>query len=161
MVANCVWLSGYMHTAYSPHKYEATMEWLTHRAFSLCFAWCPCKAIRTVQFNGGFLPDIILLTTCYFKRGNRLNSTNGFSLHSLGSNQNVLTTLRHFFYVPGELFWSLITRAKPAKILEPPLLGRRAARFATSSSLFSTYLVVISSDFNADFCVAHTAVRRW
>ena len=38
---------------------------------------------------------------------------------------------------------------------------RRAARFATSSSLFSTYLVVISSDFNTDFCVAHTAVRRW
>ena len=38
---------------------------------------------------------------------------------------------------------------------------RRAARFATSSSLFATYLVVISSDFNTDFCVAHTAVRRW
>ena len=38
---------------------------------------------------------------------------------------------------------------------------RRAARFATSSSLFLTYLVVISSDFNTDFCVAHTAVRRW
>ena len=37
---------------------------------------------------------------------------------------------------------------------------RRAARFATSSSLFLTYLVVISSDFNTDFCVAHTAVRR-
>ena len=38
---------------------------------------------------------------------------------------------------------------------------RRAARFATPSSLFLTYLVVISSDFNTDFCVAHTAVRRW
>ena len=38
---------------------------------------------------------------------------------------------------------------------------RRAARFATSSSLFLTYLFVISSDFNTDFCVAHTAVRRW
>ena len=39
---------------------------------------------------------------------------------------------------------------------------RRAARFSTSSSLFLTYyLVVISSDFNTDFCVAHTAVRRW
>ena len=30
---------------------------------------------------------------------------------------------------------------------------RRAARFATPSSLFLTYLVVISSDFNTDFCV--------
>ena len=38
---------------------------------------------------------------------------------------------------------------------------RRAARFATPSSLFLPYLVVISSDFNTDFCVAHTAVRRW
>ena len=38
---------------------------------------------------------------------------------------------------------------------------RGAARFATSSSLFLTYLVVISSDSNTDFCVAHTAVRRW
>ena len=38
---------------------------------------------------------------------------------------------------------------------------RRAARFATSSSLFLTYLVVTSSDFNTYFCVAHTAVRHW
>ena len=38
---------------------------------------------------------------------------------------------------------------------------RRAARFATPSSLFLTYFVVISSDFNTDFCVAHTVVRRW
>ena len=38
---------------------------------------------------------------------------------------------------------------------------RRAARFATSSSLFLTYLVVISSDFKTDSCAAHTAVRRW
>ena len=37
---------------------------------------------------------------------------------------------------------------------------RRAARFATPSSLFLTYPVVISSDFNTDFCVAHTVVRR-
>ena len=26
------------------------------------------------------------------------------------------------FYVPGQRFWSLITRAKPAKVVEPPLL---------------------------------------
>ena len=29
------------------------------------------------------------------------------------------------FYVPGQRFWSLITRAKPAKVLEPPLFGSR------------------------------------
>ena len=36
-----------------------------HRVFSRCFAWCPCKAINvSVQCNGGFLPDMTLLTLC-------------------------------------------------------------------------------------------------
>ena len=31
---------------------------------------CPCMAINVnVQYNGGLLPDIILLTQCYFHRG--------------------------------------------------------------------------------------------
>ena len=29
------------------------------------------------------------------------------------------------FNVPGQRFWSLITRAKPAKVLEPPIFGSR------------------------------------
>ena len=35
--------------------------------FSLFF-WCPCMAINnvSVQYNGGLLPDIILLTQCYY-----------------------------------------------------------------------------------------------
>ena len=28
----------------------------------------------SVQYNGGLLPDIILLTQCYFHRGTRLNA---------------------------------------------------------------------------------------
>ena len=28
----------------------------------------------SVQYNGGFLPDIILLTQCYYHRGTRLNA---------------------------------------------------------------------------------------
>ena len=45
----------------------------------LCFVfnvfWCPCMAINVnVQYNGGLLPDIILLTQCYFHRGTRLNA---------------------------------------------------------------------------------------
>ena len=33
----------------------------------LLFFWCPCMAINVnVQYNGGLLPDIILLTQCYF-----------------------------------------------------------------------------------------------
>ena len=32
--------------------------------------WCPCMAINVnVQYNGGLLPDIILLTQCYLHRG--------------------------------------------------------------------------------------------
>ena len=34
----------------------------------LLFVWCPCKAINvlSVQYNGGLLPDIMLLTQYYF-----------------------------------------------------------------------------------------------
>ena len=32
----------------------------------LMFFWCPCMAINVnVQYNGGFLPDIILWTQCH------------------------------------------------------------------------------------------------
>ena len=34
----------------------------------LLFFWCPCMAINVsvcIQYNGGLLPDIILLTQCY------------------------------------------------------------------------------------------------
>ena len=30
----------------------------------------------SVQYNGGLLPDIILLTQCYYHRGTRLNAMN-------------------------------------------------------------------------------------
>ena len=32
----------------------------------------------SVQYNGGLLPDIILLTQCYFHRGTRLNAMKSF-----------------------------------------------------------------------------------
>ena len=32
----------------------------------------------TVQYNGGLLPDIILLTLCYYHRGTRLNAIKKF-----------------------------------------------------------------------------------
>ena len=50
----------------------------------LMFFWCPCMAINVnVQYNGGLLPDIILLTQCYFHRGTRLNAMNLFCICSL------------------------------------------------------------------------------
>ena len=39
----------------------------------LMFFWCLCMAINNVvnvQYNGGLIPDIILLTQCYFHQGN-------------------------------------------------------------------------------------------
>ena len=37
-----------------------------HCLLFLMFIWCPYMAINVnVQYNGGFLPDIILLTQCY------------------------------------------------------------------------------------------------
>ena len=48
----------------------------------LMFFWCPCMAINvSVQYNGGLLPDIILLTQCYFRRGTRLNVMKRFCIY--------------------------------------------------------------------------------
>ena len=44
-----------------------------------------------VQYNGGFLPDIILLALCYYHRGTRLNAMKRCCLCSPCSHLNVLT----------------------------------------------------------------------
>ena len=45
----------------------------------LMFFWYPYMAINVnVQYNGGFLPDIILLTRCYLHRGTCLNAMKRF-----------------------------------------------------------------------------------
>ena len=45
------------------------------------FFWCPCMAVNvSVQYNGGLLPDNILLTQCYYQRGTRLNVMKMFCL---------------------------------------------------------------------------------
>ena len=54
----------------------------------LCFVfvWCPCMAINvvvSVQHNGGFLPDIILLGQTYYHRGIILNAMKRFCIRSL------------------------------------------------------------------------------
>ena len=52
--------------------------------FVLMFFWCPFMAINvSVQYNGGLLPDIILLAQCYYLRGNRLNVMKSFCICSL------------------------------------------------------------------------------
>ena len=48
----------------------------------LLFFWCPCMAINvSVQYNGGLLPDIMLLTQCYFHRGTRSNAMKRFCIY--------------------------------------------------------------------------------
>ena len=47
--------------------------------FCFVFVWCPCMAINvSVQYNGGLLLGIKLLTQCYYHRGTRLNAMNRF-----------------------------------------------------------------------------------
>ena len=46
-----------------------------------CYVWWLCMVIDiSVQYNGGFLPDIILLTQGYYHRGTRLNTRVWFCL---------------------------------------------------------------------------------
>ena len=46
------------------------------------FVWCPCMAINvSVQYNGGLLPDMMLLTQCYYHRGSRLNTVKRFCIY--------------------------------------------------------------------------------
>ena len=51
--------------------------------FLLAF-WCPCMAINvSLHYNGGLLPDIILLTQCYLHRGTRFNTMKKVCICSL------------------------------------------------------------------------------
>ena len=52
----------------------------------LLFFWCPCMAIDVnAQYNGGLLPDIILLTQYYYHRGTGLNAMKRFFICSFRS----------------------------------------------------------------------------
>ena len=62
----------------------------------------------SVQYNGRLLPDIILLTQCYYHRGTRLNAMKRFCICSLRSHLNVLT-----FFPPD---WGM---------LRPALMGTK------------------------------------
>ena len=50
----------------------------------LFLVWCPCMAVNvSVQYNGGLLADIILLTQSYYHRGTRLNAMKTFYHYSI------------------------------------------------------------------------------
>ena len=59
---------------------------------------------KSVQYKGGFLPDIILLTQCYYHRGARLIAMNRFCICSLRSHLKVLT------FSPRD--WGMLRRSR-------------------------------------------------
>ena len=66
------------------YQYICVMVYYIVSGLFLMFFWCPCMAINVnVQYNGGLLPDIILLTQCYLHRGTCLNAMKRFCLCSL------------------------------------------------------------------------------
>ena len=61
-----------------------TMLDIVLHCFCFVFVWCPCMAINVnVQYNGGLLPNIMLLSQCYYHRGTRLKAMKRFCICSL------------------------------------------------------------------------------
>ena len=53
----------------------------------------------SIQYNGGFLPDIILLTQGYYHRGTRLNTMEWLCLYSLCNSILLLPCLMVYYIV--------------------------------------------------------------
>ena len=69
---------------------------------------CKEECSSGVKFYGGFLPDIVLLTQCYYHRGTRLNAMKRFCIFSYRSHLNVLT-----FFPPD---WGMLRRSRCIQI---------------------------------------------
>ena len=51
------------------------LNYILQQCLMFCYVWGLCMVVNiSVQYNGGFLPDIILLTQGYYHRGTRLNT---------------------------------------------------------------------------------------
>ena len=85
----------------------------------LIFFWCFCMAISlSVQYNGGLLPDIILLTQRYYHGATRLNVMKMF----LKKNQSTPRPSEHPPVMGGEMSKRL-GGIKGCKINTKPLHG--------------------------------------
>ena len=75
--------SGFVFTTFVMYITTTMCDGVLLCLLFLMFFWCPYMAINVnVQYNGGFLPDIILLTQCYLHRGTRLNDIKRFCIFS-------------------------------------------------------------------------------
>ena len=63
----------------------------------------------SVQYNGGFLPDIILLTQCYSHRGTRLNAIKRFCIYL----QPMIPPKRFDIFPPD---WGMLRRSRCVQI---------------------------------------------
>ena len=70
-------------------KEKKTYTHTLHYCRLVCFVWWPGMAISSVsaQYNGGCLPDIILLTQGYYHQGTHLNAVKRFCLCSIWNNR--------------------------------------------------------------------------
>ena len=73
-----------------------------YSGYMLGYDWWLCMVIDiSVQYNGGLLPDIILLTQCYFHRGTRLNAMKRFCIYSLCNILLLLPCVMVYYIVSG------------------------------------------------------------
>ena len=79
----------------------------------------------SIQYNGGLLPDIILLTQINYHRGTRLNAMKRFCICSLWFHLNVLT----FF----PLDWGMLRRSRRVLIF---LLNNSKIFLLNNSKIF-------------------------
>ena len=73
--------------------------------FMFCYDWWLCMVINiSVQYNGGFLPDIILLTQVYYHWGIRLNTMQWLCIYSLYNSKLSLPCLMVYYIVSVFIF---------------------------------------------------------
>ena len=57
------------------YSYYYPLNYVLQQCLVFCYVWWLCMAINiSVQYSGGLLPDIILLTQGYYHRGTCLNT---------------------------------------------------------------------------------------
>ena len=80
--------------------------------FTVFLVSCPCMAINvSVHYNGGLLPDIILLSQCCYHRGTRLNALKRFCL--CRSLQPMIPPKRFDIFPPD---WGMLRRSRCVQI---------------------------------------------
>ena len=76
---------------------------------NICYVGWLCMMINiSVQYNGGFLPDIILSIQGYYHRGTRLNTIEWLCRYSLCTSILLLPCLMVYYIVSFSCFCSFL-----------------------------------------------------